>query len=61
VLRERLRQIRKELGEDEDESSEIAELKESLAKAGMPPRSKSMCEDQIARLERMGEAAPNIR
>ncbi len=36
VLRERLRQIRKELGEDEEGSGEIAELKAELAKAGMP-------------------------
>ena len=36
VLRERLHQIRKELGEDGNGSAEIAELKETLANAGMP-------------------------
>jgi ATP-dependent Lon protease len=57
VLRERLRQIRKELGEDEDESSEIAGLKGALAKAGMPTEVEEHVKTQIARLERMGEAS----
>jgi ATP-dependent Lon protease len=57
VLRERLRQIRKELGEDEDESAEIAGLKQTLAKAGMPSEVEEHVRTQIARLERMGEAS----
>ncbi|HEY6453170.1 MAG TPA: endopeptidase La [Steroidobacteraceae bacterium] len=57
VLRERLRQIRKELGEDEDESSEIGELKAALAKAGMPEEIEEHVRTQIGRLERMGEAS----
>jgi len=57
VLRERLRQIRKELGEDEGESAELVELKEALAKAGMPSEVEEHVRNQIARLERMGEAS----
>ncbi|HXR20658.1 MAG TPA: endopeptidase La [Steroidobacteraceae bacterium] len=57
VLRERLRQIRKELGEDEEESSEIAGLKAELAKAAMPAEVEEHTRTQIARLERMGEAS----
>jgi ATP-dependent Lon protease len=57
VLRERLRQIRKELGEDEEESSEIAGLKAELAKAAMPAEVEEHARTQIARLERMGEAS----
>ncbi|MFI4868144.1 MAG: endopeptidase La [Steroidobacterales bacterium] len=57
VLRERLRQIRKELGEDGEESAEIAELKQALAKAGMPAEVEEQVRNQIARLERMGEAS----
>jgi ATP-dependent Lon protease len=57
VLRERLRQIRKELGEDEEESAELVELKEALAKAGMPAEVEEHVRNQIARLERMGEAS----
>ncbi len=57
VLRERLRQIRKELGEGEEESAEIGELKAALAKAGMPAEVEEHVRAQIARLERMGEAS----
>jgi ATP-dependent Lon protease len=57
VLRERLHQIRKQLGEDEEDSSDIAELKASLAKAGMPAEIEEHVRTQIARLERMGEAS----
>jgi ATP-dependent Lon protease len=57
VLRERLRQIRKELGEDTEEESEIDELKSALAKAGMPHEVEEHVRAQIARLERMGEGS----
>jgi ATP-dependent Lon protease len=57
VLRERLNQIRKQLGEDEEESSDIAELKAALAKAGMPAEIEEHVRAQIGRLERMGEAS----
>ncbi len=57
VLRERLHQIRKQLGEDEEESSDIAELKAALAKAGMPAEIEEHVRAQIGRLERMGEAS----
>jgi ATP-dependent Lon protease len=57
VLRERLRQIRKELGEDADEAGEIVELKESMARAGMPSEVEEHVRSQIARLERMGESS----
>ena len=57
VLRERLRQIRKELGEDEEEAAEVVELKEALAKAGMPAEVEEHVRNQISRLERMGEAS----
>ena len=57
VLRERLRQIRKELGEDAEEESEIDQLKATLAKAGMPHEVEEHVRTQIARLERMGEGS----
>ncbi|MGA2565110.1 MAG: endopeptidase La, partial [Steroidobacteraceae bacterium] len=57
VLRERLHQIRKQLGEDEEDSSDIAELKAGLAKAGMPAEIEEHVRAQIGRLERMGEAS----
>src|SRR5665809_174422 len=36
ILREQLRQIQKELGEGEDGQADIAELRETIEKTGMP-------------------------
>ncbi len=58
VLRERLRQIRKELGEDEEGSGEIGELRKALADAGMPSEIDEHVRAQIGRLERLGEGSP---
>ena len=58
VLRERMRQIRKELGEDDEGGSEIAELRKTLAEAGMPSEVEEHVRAQIGRLERTGEGSP---
>ena len=61
VLRERMRQIRKELGEDEEESSDIAELKARAGRRRACRRiSRSMSATQIARLERTGRGQCRI-
>ncbi len=57
VLRERLRQIRKELGEDEEGTDEPAQLKAALSKAGMPQEVEEHVRAQISRLEHMGEGS----
>jgi ATP-dependent Lon protease len=58
VLREQLRQIRRELGEsDEGPPPELAELAAAIEKAGMPPEVKELAERELKRLERMPEAA----
>ena len=41
ILREQLRQIQKELGEGDDKTAEIAELRATIDKAGMPDEAKS--------------------
>jgi ATP-dependent Lon protease len=56
VLREQLRQIQKELG-DESGGEEIAELGEAIAKAGMPPDIEEHARKELKRLERMNEAS----
>jgi ATP-dependent Lon protease len=56
VLREQLRQIQKELG-DEGGGQEIAELGETIAKAGMPPDIEEHARKELKRLERMNEAS----
>jgi len=56
VLREQLRQIQKELG-DERGGEEVAELGEAIAKAGMPPDIEEHARKELKRLERMNEAS----
>jgi len=60
VLREQLHQIRRELGEEEEESGSSEELKElgaAIEKAGMPPEAKEQAERELRRLRRMPEAS----
>ncbi|MBM0103992.1 endopeptidase La [Steroidobacter sp. S1-65] len=57
LLREQLRQIKKELGEDGESGEEIAELKEAIAKAGMPDDAREQAEKELKRLERMSDAS----
>jgi ATP-dependent Lon protease len=52
-LREQLKAIRKELGEAGGESDEMEELKEAIAKAGMPKEVQKESEKQLKRLESM--------
>ena len=56
-LRQQLKTIQKELGEDEDGKAEIQELKEAIAKAGMPEEAEQHALKELKRLERMPEAA----
>jgi ATP-dependent Lon protease len=56
LLREQMRQIQKELG-DEGEGGEVAELGEAIAKAGMPADVEEHARKELKRLERMNEAS----
>nr|WP_294864908.1 endopeptidase La [uncultured Pseudogulbenkiania sp.] len=55
MLREQMRQIQKELGEDEESAVEIEELKQAVATAGMPPEVQKHAEKELKRLQRVGE------
>jgi ATP-dependent Lon protease len=57
LLREQLRQIRKELGEEGEAGEEIAELREAIDKAGMPDDAREQAEKELKRLERMSDAS----
>jgi ATP-dependent Lon protease len=57
VLRERLHQIQKELGEGGGAGAEVEDLKKSIAEAKMPPEAEEQALREVARLERMPEAA----
>jgi ATP-dependent Lon protease len=57
VLRERLRQIQKELGETDTSSAELDELKQAIKDAGMPPEVAEQAERELKRLERMPDSS----
>jgi len=56
-LRQQLRQIRKELGEDDDGSQEIEELQKKVDEAGLPERALEAAQHELDRLRRMNAAA----
>jgi ATP-dependent Lon protease len=57
LLREQMRQIRKELGDEGQGAEELAELEEAIKKAGMPPDIEEHTRKELKRLERMNEAS----
>src|SRR5712672_3585955 len=57
ILREQLRQIQKELGDDDVKSTELKELAEKIDKAGMPRDAEEQASRELRRLERMPEMA----
>ncbi|HEX2539481.1 MAG TPA: endopeptidase La [Caldimonas sp.] len=57
LLREQMRTIQKELGEDEGNATEIAELDEAITRARMPEEVEKAARKELRRLERMPEAA----
>jgi len=57
VLREQLRQIQKELGEEEGQAADVEELKKAIEEAGMPAEVLKHAEKELKRLQRMGEGS----
>jgi ATP-dependent Lon protease len=57
VLRERLHQIQKELGETSGSGAELGDLKKAIVEAGMPPEAEEQAQRELARLERMPDGA----
>jgi ATP-dependent Lon protease len=57
ILREQLRQIQKELGDDDAKSTELKELAEKIDKAAMPKDAEDQARRELKRLERMPEQA----
>jgi ATP-dependent Lon protease len=59
LLRQQLRAIQKELNGENAEASEIALLRERLAKLDLPEEVRKEAERELARLERLPAAAPD--
>jgi ATP-dependent Lon protease len=57
LLREQMRQIRKELGEEGEAGAEIGELREAIEKAGMSEEALEQANKELKRLERMPDAS----
>jgi len=56
-LREQLKAIQKELGEDDPQSAEIAELERNIAEAGLPEEAAREAARELDRMRRMPPAA----
>ncbi|HKY05103.1 MAG TPA: endopeptidase La [Blastocatellia bacterium] len=59
ILREQMKQIQKELGDNEPEQAEAALLRERLEKAELPDDVRAEAERELRRLERLPAAAPD--
>jgi ATP-dependent Lon protease len=57
-LREQLKAIHKELGEEDSKGGEIEELRKKLYEAKMPPEVEKEALKELTRLERIPEMAP---
>jgi ATP-dependent Lon protease len=59
ILREQLRQIQKELGDNDVKSTELKELADKVERAGMPKEAEEQAKRELKRLKRMPEASPD--
>src|SRR3989449_3567208 len=57
LLREQMKAIQKELGESEDSTQEIDELRKKVEEAGMSAEAKKECERELKRLAKMTPAS----
>ena len=59
-LREQLKAIQKELGENDPQVREVAEMRERIDSAEMPEEAAKRAEEELHRLEQMPAAAPEV-
>jgi len=58
LLREQMKQIKEELGDNEQPETELNELKKKLAATAMPDDVRTIAEKELKRLERINAASP---
>src|SRR6266852_3050198 len=57
LLREQMKAIQKELGESDDSTQEIDELRKKIEEAGMPAEARKECDRELKRLAKMTPAS----
>src|SRR2546428_5464647 len=60
ILREQLKAIQRELGEEDPQQAEINELREKVEAAGMPEEIKARAIKEIDRMSRIPSASPEV-
>ena len=60
ILREQLKAIQRELGEDDPQQAEINELREKVEAAGMPDEVKARAIKEVDRMSRIPSASPEV-
>jgi ATP-dependent Lon protease len=60
ILREQLKAIQRELGEDDPQQAEINELREKVEQAGMPEEVQARAIREIDRMSRIPSASPEV-
>ena len=60
ILREQLKAIQRELGEDDPQQAEINELREKVEQAGMPEEIRTRAIKEIDRMSRIPSASPEV-
>jgi ATP-dependent Lon protease len=60
ILREQLKAIQRELGEEDPQQAEINELREKVEEAGMPEEVKTRAIKEIDRMSRIPSASPEV-
>ena len=60
ILREQLKAIQRELGEDDPQQAEINELREKVEAAGMPDEIKARAIKEVDRMSRIPSASPEV-
>jgi ATP-dependent Lon protease len=60
ILREQLKAIQRELGEDDPQQAEISELREKVEQSGMPEEVRARATKEIDRMSRIPSASPEV-
>ncbi len=58
ILREQMKHIQEELGDEDPRSSDMNELRRKIEEAGLPDEIKKIADKELKRLERINQASP---